>query len=378
MITRLLIRYLFRLEDELVAFIGTKTQKGSLFAPIKTKELWKRETFTKKIFSIIKLKWNPSEHLVNEASQYIFKNDLFGNEDDYSEQLYKLTTWHNSREWDFSYLTELDIKKADSLDSLTILSRLRYEETSDSLHLNLFKRFPFMCILIHPMIVKIPVVSMQYFLTIHSHFAFNSIRKASHPQSDIIIDYLYEILYLQQKTAISLHEFLRLVVYSEKHKNKALLINAEITAIMSADLIFSYLKATVEKIISLIGLTFEITNLDSKPKHKVKLNALREGLPKKILDIYYVQFMFEFFSSENLDELNNYRSGLLHKRGIADLQPHNYVGEKADTVPLKKIFFVMQEQHSKNSAVLLGALAILTDKLVELDIPEIKMEDIPI
>jgi hypothetical protein len=378
MITRLLIKYLFKLEDELIVFIGTKTQKGSLFAPIKTKELWKRETFSKKIISIIKVSWNPSEHLIHEASQYIFKNDLFGNKDDYSEQLYKLTAWHNSREWVFSHLTEQDIKKADSLDSLTILSRLRYEETSDSLHLNLFKRFPFMCILIHPMIVKIPVISMQYFVTIHSHFAFNSIRKANHPQSDTIIDYLYEILYLQQKTAISLHEFLRLVVYSEKHKNQALLINAEITAIMSADLIFSYLKAMVEKIIVLIGLTFGITNLDSKPKHKVKLNALREGLPKKILDIYYVQFMFEFFSSENLDELNNYRSGLLHKRGIADLQPHNYVGEKAETVPLKKIFFVMQEQHSKNSAVLLGALAILTDKLVELDIPEIKMEDIPI
>jgi len=63
------------------------------------------------------------------------------------------------------------------------------------------------------------------------HFTFNSIRKAQHPESDDLIDYLYEVLYLQQKTAISIHELLRRVDYTEKNKNEALMINAEINAI---------------------------------------------------------------------------------------------------------------------------------------------------
>lgn len=365
------------MEDELVVTMGSKTQKGSLFMPVKTEYIWDEEPILKKAKSILKLKWNPTELIIQKIAKELYMVDVFGNENDYSEELFKLIGWHNSRDWNLNDLTKSDIEKADALESMTILTRLRYEKTSDILHLNLKEKVPFMCLLARPMIVKIPVVSLQYFLTIHSNFAFNSIRKAKHPQSDSLIDYLYEILYLQQKTAISLHEFLRLVDYSEKHKNEALFITAEINAIMSADLVFSYLKATIEKIIVLVGLTHGITNLDSKPKHKAKISALKESLPEKLFEIYYVQFMFEFFSSENLDELNNYRSGLLHKRGIADLQPHNYIDKKANTVPLKKIFSVLHEQHSKNSAALLGALAMLTDKLVELDFPEIKFEEIP-
>ena len=43
----------------------------------------------------------------------------------------------------------------------------------------------------------------------------------------------------------------------------------------------------------------------------------------------------------------------------------------------RKIFNVVQEQHAKNTATLLGALALLTDNLVELDFPDVKYEDKP-
>ncbi|MCU0405364.1 MAG: hypothetical protein MUE64_00075 [Ignavibacteriaceae bacterium] len=347
-----------------------------MFVVIKTQNVWKRESLIKKIKSILTLKWLPTERLLNEARETVFFDQVFGDTKDFGNELFKLSKWHNSKEWNIKHLTESDRKKADALEFMTILSGMRYQETSDLLHLYLFERFPFICLLTYPMIVKIPVVSIHYFVNIHSSFAFNSIRKSNHPQADKIIDYLYEILYLQQKIAIALHEFLRLTVYTEKLKSETLLMNSEIDAIMSADLLFSYLKASVEKIIVLVGLTYEITDLDNKHEHNKKLKALYEKLPKKILDIYYVKFMLEFFSSENLDELNNYRSGLLHKRGISDLQPHNYVSKNAESLPLKKIFQVLHEQHSKNASVLLGALAILTDRLVLLDPPQENLEDI--
>src|SRR5436189_4500865 len=131
---------------------------------------------------------------------------------------------------------------------MTILTRMRYNETSDILHLSLGQKVAFICLLTYPMVIKIPIVSIQYFVTIHSTFAFNSIRKSNHQHADAIIDYLYEILYLQQKIASSLHEYLRLIAYTESQKDEALFIKAEINAIMNADLLFSYLKASVEKI----------------------------------------------------------------------------------------------------------------------------------
>jgi hypothetical protein len=67
---------------------------------------------------------------------------------------------------------------------------------------------------------------------------------------------------------------------------------------------------------------------------------------------------------------------LLHKRGIADLQPHNYASIGAKLLPFRKVFAVLHEQHAKNTAVLLCGLALLTDKLVELDPPDITQDDL--
>jgi hypothetical protein len=379
MFSDFLIKYIFRQEEEFVVSLGAKTQKGSLFAVIKLRALWKEEPFLTKIKSIFSLQWKPNDAAIQVAAKKVFLNDIFGKENDFGEELLKLNIWHYSQDWDFDSLTEFDIARADALDAMTILTLQRYKKgTSIYLHLNLLVHTPFMCILVYPMIIKVPVISFQYFLNIQVRFAFNSIRKANHPQAEEIIAYLYEILYIQQKTSISLNEYLHLVDYANKHKGDALFINAEINAIMNADLVFSYLKASVEKIIVLIGLTHGILNLDSKKNHKSKLGILINGLPQSVLDVHYWKFILEFISSENLDELNNYRSGLLHKRGISDLQPHNYVKEKAEDIPLMKIFQVLHEQHSKNTAVLIGAFAILTDKLVVLDPPTIDISDIPL
>jgi len=367
MIAKLVTKYLFRMEDEIVVMIGTTLQKGTIFAPVKTELIWKRESFLKRLKSILRLNWTPSGHLLQAEAKLIFMYDIFGDPTDYGEQLFQLMVWHNSRYWDLTNLNDWDIQKADAINALTILTKLRYEDNWNSLNLNLYDRIPSMCILAQSMVLKIPILSFQYYLRIHSHFAFNSIRKSKHPEADLLIDYLYELLYLQQKTAMSLQELLGRVYYAQKHKDDSMFINAEITGIMNADLMFSYLKATIEKTIILVGLTHGIKNLDAKKSHKAKMLTLKNDLPKELFDLYYFQFIFDLFSSENLDELNNYRSGILHKRGISDLQPHNYVNKDALSIPLMKIFSVLHEQHAKNTAALIGALALLTDKLVELD-----------
>ena len=376
MFNKLILKYILRKDDESSLSLGAIDQPGALIVVIKTIDLWNRESFLKKIKSVLSLTWIPTEELVNEARESIFYDQVFGQHQDFSEELYKLSKWHNSREWSIQNLTDSDRSRAEALDSMTILTTEVHQKTSDLLHLRLGDRFPFVCFLVYPMIVKIPVISIMYYVCIHNSFTFNSIRKANHPQADKIIDYLYEVLYLQQKTAIALHGLLKLIIDIERHKAEALITKSEIDAVIIADSLFSYLKACVEKNIVLVGLIYGILNLDNKHEHRKKIKSLSDNIPRKVLDLYYVKFMLEYFSSENLDELNDYRSGLLHKREISDLQPHKYFGKKAETLPLKRIFQILHEQHTKNASVLIGTLAMLTDTLVELDSPKENVEDI--
>jgi hypothetical protein len=95
------------------------------------------------------------------------------------------------------------------------------------------------------------------------------------------------------------------------------------------------------------------------------------AIPKKTKDTFYYELINDFISSGNLETLNNYRSGLLHKKGISDLQPHTQFNTMNDTGKFKEIFQDLNEQHAKGTVVLLSVLAILTDNLVDRDPPDI-------
>jgi hypothetical protein len=60
------------------------------------------------------------------------------------------------------------------------------------------------------------------------------------------------------------------------------------------------------------------------------------------------------------------------------LQPHNYVGQDAQSLPLKKIFQILVEQQSKNTAVLICTYSLLTDELVKINPPEINPSELPL
>ena len=83
-----------------------------------------------------------------------------------------------------------------------------------------------------------------------------------------------------------------------------MLIKAELSAIIGAETIFSYLKASIEKTMVVLGLIYGIKNLDSKKTHKAKLEALDKGIPENAKKQFYYSFIMEFIKSENLDELN--------------------------------------------------------------------------
>lgn len=151
------------------------------------------------------------------------------------------------------------------------------------------------------------------------------------------------------------------------------MVSMEITA----ESLISYLKATVEKIIILIGYTFKDSSIESKKTHKSKITALKKIIPESTKKNLYYQFIEELISTENLELLNKYRTGILHKRGIANLLPHKFYANNNSKETFTPLFKDLHEQHCKNSIILISALALLTDELVKVNKPDFSMADLP-
>lgn len=378
-----LVRRIVRAPNDASVFLGTEIKKHSIFAVVPTADLWYSEPAIRKLKSIFFRRWEPVSDNLNDAGVVVLLRQVFGEEEDFGPQFLRLYNWHCLQEWSTSSLTEQDSRRAEALEAFTLVTRRRINQSTSNppLNLSLPLRNPMLWEVSIPMVAKIPVRSCFKFLDVDASFSFNSIRAANHPCANELIAFLYEILYLQQKIAISLHEYVRLSAFSFNDKADSVLLDEEVDAIMCVDRVFSYLKASLEKTIALTGLVFQVKNLDSKNTHRSKYSALSDAMPENLKRLPYAGFLLEFLKSENIEDLTNYRTGLLHKKGISDLQPHTYAvpfdGESVDTKAIfKKVFPILHEQHSKNTAILLCSLALLTDRLVELDPPKISLEDL--
>jgi hypothetical protein len=375
--TDFILYKLFKLPKETTVWLGTKKRKGAMVATIYIEPLWKRLPLAKKIHAVMKMSWEPDEQTIGNEAMEIFSR-IFGEIADYGPVVYKLFQWHQSRDWQIENVTDQDIEKAHALVALAVLNQTQLAKIgSNHLNLKMAERSPLMCTLTHGMIVKIPVVSMQHYLDIDAEFTFNSIRKAGHPNADELIAYIYEIIFIQHKLFDCLLSYLKLFQQVKDHKGESSLMIEEFKMIKEADVAITYLKASIEKTVALLAGIYGITGLDQKKMHKQRLSLLDRDLPDAIKNVPYFGFVWHFISSENLEELNKYRTGLLHKRGISDLQPHKYVEIKVPDLPLGKMYAVLYEQHATNTAVLLGVLALLTDELVKMDKPDVNFWDIP-
>lgn len=365
-IAKFILKYYFRKPVDTVVPFGPNMQRGSLMAAVYYLPLWKQTSLMEKVTSILKGRWNPNNEVVMSEAKKVIMNDVFGTPDDYGEELYNINLLHNYRQWDFSFLTSDDEEKAKALQGLRLLTGLRHRSkgTNPYLHLNLKLFSPLMCSLVEPMVLKIPVLSLRFCLEIHEEFAFNSIRQANHPQADDLIAYLYDSLVIQQKVAGGFHELLRLIADTQQKHDDSQLTFGEIEAMTLCETVVNYLKATIEKIIIILGLIFEITGLELSKTHQKKLKALDTKLPEKVKALPYFDFVWTYIQPDELEKLNNLRTGINHKRGISKLQPHLYMDKEVKGKPLIDVFSILIDQHRKNTIIFLGVLAILTDDLM--------------
>jgi len=333
--------------------------------------LWRNYSLREKLRHLIARRWIPSDEETLDAARRTLLADYFGPPEDLGDVLFDLMYEHWQKPHKLDQLTEHDKRRADALRVYTVSTRNRLCRivSSPPLNLHLLRRSPLLCMLVAPMVVKVPVSSLRFFLEIDVDFAFNEIRRSDHPHANDLISLLYETLFLQQKIAITLSQLLQHVWETASQKTDVIFLAAEANIIMAADLLFAYEKASVEKTVALVGHTLSLS-LEGKKKHKQRFEALRKALEPWAGKTYYADMLLSFVSSEALQELNSYRTGLLHSHGIAELQPHNYVRQGADNAVLMRLFTVLHEQHAKNTASLLAALALLTDDLVRRQPPE--------
>lgn len=379
-LTKLLFKYYFKLADDVLVPLGPTNQRGSLMAAVYLQPLWERQSIPKKIFALLRVKWRPDNDGVQEEAKKVFMNDFFGSEDDFGPELFELQHWHHHRKWNFDHLNKNDDEKAQALQGTRLLTGLRHRKigTNEHLHLYLVHYSPLTCALIPALMIKVPVMSIRFALEIQEDFTFNAIREAGHPHADELIAYLYETLNIQQKLASGFHSLLINIAEVEKKQEPSSLTLAEMDVIGIAENLVNNLKATIEKVIVILGLTHGMKGLEESKTHKKKLSALDLSIPQQVKELPYYGFVRNFISSEEIEKLNSLRNGINHKKGIAKLQPHNFFNKENQAMSLIELFGELMEQHRKNTAIFICVLALLTDDLVRKAPPDLDSLPVPV
>jgi hypothetical protein len=363
-------RFIFREDDLVIVSLAESQAEGCPIVPVAVAGIWHQYPLRTKLRALAARRWSPTAEELSDVAGKVFLHELFGDTEDAGEAILDLMRDHWEKGWVFEHLTDHDRKRADAIRVYTFATLQRFQEIvpSPPLNLQLLRRSPLMCTLVNPMLLKIPITSLQYFIDIHVHFAFDRIRRSQHPHATELISLIYELLFLQQKTAVTLKALLEHIVKTGAKRAESLLVQSELDAIINADMLFVYEKATIEKTVALVGHILELW-LENKKAHKNRVEALRAALPASALQAPYGSLLLAFVSSDALERLNASRSGLLHKMGIADLQPHNYVGAGGEVTVLRELFRFLHDQHAKNTLVILAAFALLTDDLMQRDPP---------
>lgn len=362
----------------LVPLSDGRVQQGTPVAVLYADAFWAGLRSGRKALHLIGVPFEPSHEELRQAADVVFEEEVFGGSEDFGDALMSICAEHCSEDWNWTGLTAHDATLAAALEQFTVLTRTRLRgiHSQPPLNLALANRAPVLGLLFVPMSLKVPVISVRQFVDLHARFAFNEIRLSGHPRADRLIKFLYEILFLQQKIAIALSVLLRASAAAHAQKGDASFIESEMDAIMAADAAIPYLKSSVEKTMALVAETLLVVGFDNLKTQKRRTKSLKVALAEHASEAFYADLLLDLVSTEALSGLNKYRTGLLHKLGASQLQPHRYASVSTSDLPLLEVFGRLHEQHAENSASLVAALALLTDDLVRRKRPGLSREEL--
>lgn len=352
-------------------------QRGGLIITLSEWEIIKELTFIQKILFSLGLRHmrniEDMEHRISKLVARIAHNEIFGYEPDFGKFLFTINMEIGKKNWEVEkHLTLMDLEKADAIGTSNIMIRNKFIDlvSEPPMNMSLFDTYPEVCLTITPMTPYVLVQSIRYFVDVNHHYTFSAIRKSNHQNKDELIAYLYELLDLQAKNALSLLELLELCHTIQQKKGDSVFIKEEHDATEKANSIIIRLKSFIEKVTAFVGVVYGDTSVDSAKKHKTRERKIEEHIRESHKKHPYYQLFTAYIKRENFAELDNYRTGILHKKGSSDMQPHSFVGKKFDETPIRKLLGVIMEHRQRSSIALISALAIMTDELVKKEPPQ--------
>ena len=352
-------------------------QRGGLVITLSKKEILKQLTFIQKILFLLGLRHvrniEDMEGRISNLVTRIAHDEIFGYESDFGKELLTINVEISKKNWEVEkHLTPKDLEKADAIRASNNIIRNRFIGlvSEPPLSMSLFDNYPEECLTIAPMTPYVLVQSIRYFVDVNPHYTFSAIRKSNHQHKDELIAYLYELLDLQAKNAMSLLEFLELCHTIQQKKGDFSLIKEEQDASEKVNLLILRLKSFIEKIMAFWGVVYGDTSVDSAGKHKTREKKINNYIRESCKKHPYYQLLTAYIKSESFADLDKYRTGILHKKGSSDMQPHSFAGKKFDDTPFRKLLAVIMEHRQRSSIALVSVLAVMTDELVNMEVPE--------
>ena len=319
-----------------------------------------------------------SEDEIFKAAYELFMDEYFGtSSEEFSEGLFCLMKWHfDNNYFDNSLLLESDIERCFAISAFSSLN-LQYISASTLTYypiLSIDENYREYMILLIPMIVKVPIVSIKRCIEIDSWYIFSKVRESEHKYADEIISYLYEIQvtnYKLYRSFIKVNEFIERIESTEL----SILDNDKVDLIFHLEYITIFIKSIIEKIIVVLAYSYEINTIENRKTHKSRISLLNENIDLHIKEQFYYEDFLKFISSENIETLNRIRTGILHKKGVSKIQIHKVI--EFDINELGNLVGMLWGYFEHTTVATICMLSMLTDKLVAMDPPAISFDELP-
>ena len=307
---------------------------------------------------------------VGRLIKTIAHDEIFGNEDDFGEQLCTINIEVSKKQWDAEkYLTEKDLQRAKAILTSNLLIRNRFIgfHSIPPINLYMYRDHPEICSIIPAMTPYVLVQSIRYFVDLNPYYTFCAIRKSQHEKKESLIALLYDLLDAQAKTANSLLDYIELGYAVQQEKRESAFTKEELDLEGKATYLIAKLKAFIEKLMALVGAIYGDLSIDSLKKHGYRVKKIKSLVETNYGTIPYHDLFFDYIKAETFEFLNNYRNAIFHKKGASDMQPHSFVGKEFDETPIRKLLELFIKHHQMNAIALISALGIMTDKLVRME-----------
>lgn len=368
----------FRKRPDRIVPLGGELHVGGSMAVLYHETIWNALSWKQKVKAIFSSEWPPKCFNIAPMAKDVYLEEIFGGHSVISELLFDIGRQRETNTTEYKHLTPADLEKAHGLNSTAHLLLQKYKgfDSNPKFYIEFEGEIDLQELLIN-ISSKFPIYNVKYFLHVKVYFAFDEIRRLNISKADDIISALYDLLYLQQKISSSLFEAVGKMakIHSARSKDKTNVLNYEQIGLgKELESIIVMQKSTIEKIIALLSLAYfeELNNLKKGSDSKVK--RLENTIPEFLKASEYFHFLFKHLKRDGYQDLEDLRTKILHWVGEERLQPHSYMKrslEENDILNLE-IYNDVIRFHYLNTLALISCLAMLTDKFMILESPEMR------